>query len=90
MIEKIKLDFFFLLKYNIELNNKDNLANDSMITSAIGLALCYINRIQRRFTFADTVNYRLLVIKASEDSSNQYMSFMNMIFSAEKLVIIFK
>jgi transcription initiation factor TFIIH subunit 3 len=58
-----------------------------MITSAIGLALCYINRIQRRFTFADTVNYRLLVIKASEDSSNQYMNFMNMIFSAEKLVI---
>ncbi len=61
-----------------------------MITSAIGLALCYINRIQRRFTFADTVNYRLLVIKASEDSSNQYMNFMNMIFSAEKLVSLKK
>ena len=69
-----------------ELNNKDNLINDSMVTSALGLALCYINRIQRKYSFADSVNYRILVIKASEDNSNQYMNFMNMIFSAEKLV----
>ena len=59
-----------------------------MITSAIGLALCYINQIQRKFTFADQVNYRLLVIKGSDDSSNQYMNFMNMIFSAEKLNVL--
>lgn len=58
-----------------------------MVTSALGLGLCYINRIQRKNSFAETVNYRFLVIKASEDNSNQYMNFMNMIFSAEKLVI---
>ncbi len=58
-----------------------------MITSAIGLALCYINRIQRNFTMGDTINYRILIIKGSDDSPNQYMNFMNMIFSAEKLVL---
>ena len=57
-----------------------------MITSAIGLALCYVNRMQRKYAFGDTINYRILVIKGSEDSSNQYMSFMNMVFSAEKFV----
>jgi len=57
-----------------------------MVTSAIGLALCYINRIQKKYTFAETASYRLLIIKACDDSSSQYMNFMNMIFSAEKLV----
>lgn len=57
-----------------------------MVTSALGLALCYINRIQQKYPFADSCNFRVLVIKASEDSSNQYMNFMNMIFSAEKMV----
>ena len=44
------------------------------------------SRIQQKYTFADTVNYRILVVKGSDDSSNQYMNFMNMVFSAEKLV----
>ena len=58
-----------------------------MITSALGLALCYINRVQKKYVASDTVSYRILVIKASEDSTNQYMNFMNNVFSAEKLVI---
>ncbi|RNA32317.1 general transcription factor IIH subunit 3 [Brachionus plicatilis] len=71
-----------------EVKNKDNLSNDSMISSAMGLGLCFINRIQRKYIFAESVKYRFVVIKASDDSSNQYMSFMNMIFSAEKSNII--
>jgi transcription initiation factor TFIIH subunit 3 len=59
-----------------------------MITSALGLALCYINRVLKKSPHAvDSTKYRILVVKASQDSSNQYMNFMNMIFSAEKLVI---
>ncbi|CAF0791422.1 unnamed protein product [Brachionus calyciflorus] len=69
-------------------NNKDNLSNDSMITSAMGLGLCYINRIQKTYAFADSVKYRFVIVKASDDSSNQYMSFMNMIFSAEKSHVV--
>jgi transcription initiation factor TFIIH subunit 3 len=61
-----------------------------MIVSALGLALCYINRILKKgVNAADSTNYRILVVKASQDSSNQYMNFMNMIFSAEKLVYKF-
>lgn len=83
-----KLSSEQLEKLNSEINNKDNSTNDSMITSAVGLALCYINRIQRKFTITDTVNYRILIIKGSDDSSNQYMNFMNMIFSSEKLNVL--
>jgi len=80
-----------IIKINY-LNNKkdkDNVQNDSLVTSAIGLALCNINYIQRKFTFPETVNYRILIIKGSDDSSNQYMNFMNMIFGAEKLVKLY-
>lgn len=73
-------------KITDEENNKDLLRNETMITSALGMALCYVNRIQKKYSLADSVSYRILVIKASEDSSNQYMNFMNNIFSAEKLV----
>lgn len=72
--------------HRIHSGDEASLVNDSMITSAIGLALCYINRIQKKYTFADSVSYRLLIVKACDDSSNQYMNFMNMVFSAEKLV----
>ena len=71
-----------------EKNNLDFLVNESMITSALGLALCYINRIQKKDVHIQDVTYRILVIKASEDSSNQYMNFMNNVFSAEKMVRI--
>ncbi len=67
----------------------DQLRNTSMITSAMSLALCYINRIQKNCNKqADTITYRVLIIKASEDSSNQYMNSMNNILSAEKLNVI--
>lgn len=69
-----------------EENSLDFLVNESMITSALGLALCYINRILKKDDKVQDVTYRILVIKASEDSSNQYMNFMNNVFSAEKLV----
>ena len=59
-----------------------------MITSAISMALCYVNRIQRKFTFTEEVNYRILVLKACDDSANQYMNFMNTVFTAEKLVTV--
>jgi len=55
----------------------------------MSLALCYINRIQKNCNKqADTITYRVLIIKASEDSSNQYMNSMNNILSAEKLNVI--
>lgn len=70
-------------------NDEINAApNDSLITSALGLALCYVNRIHKKYALADSVSYRILVIKASEDSSNQYMNFMNNVFSAEKLNVM--
>lgn len=57
-----------------------------MLTSAISLGLCYINRLEHNFATTETLNYRILVVQLSEDGSHQYMNFMNMIFTAEKLV----
>ncbi len=74
------------ITYNYQDDEINAAPNDSLITSALGLALCYVNRIHKKYTLADSVSYRILVIKASEDSSNQYMNFMNNVFSAEKLV----
>jgi transcription initiation factor TFIIH subunit 3 len=61
-----------------------------MLSSAISLGLCYINRLQHNFGTTETLNYRLLVVQLNEDGSHQYMNFMNMIFTAEKLVIFFE
>ena len=69
-------------------SSRELVSNDSMISSALGLGLCYINRIQKKYSLADTVKCRFLIIKASDDSSNQYMNFMNMVFTAEKLVYL--
>ena len=67
-----------------------SLAYNSMLTAAMGLALCYINRIQNSMASTETVNYRILIVQLYEDGSNQYMNFMNMIFAAEKLVIFIR
>lgn len=87
--EQVRQNLKALANEQIEALNADHpLSNDSMITSAIGMALCYVNRIQRKFTFTEEVNYRILVLKACDDSANQYMNFMNTVFTAEKLNVI--
>jgi len=72
-------------KLSTEGQSARSLTYNSMVTAAMGLALCYINRIQNTIASTETVNYRILTVQLYEDGSNQYMNFMNMIFAAEKL-----
>jgi hypothetical protein len=76
-----------LLVSNQDLESTTIPQNNSTLASAFGLALCYVNRIQKCFQLAaDSISYRILIIKLFEDAANQYMNFMNMIFTSEKLV----
>ena len=63
--------------------------NHSTLTSALGLALCYANRaIKNNTNLNEDVKYRILIVKLFEENASQYMNFMNMIFTAEKLVSV--
>ncbi|CAF0759528.1 unnamed protein product [Didymodactylos carnosus] len=57
----------------------------SMITMAMVQALCYINRLIREQNVGEKNSHRILIIQTSNDSSKQYMNFMNAVFSSEKL-----
>lgn len=59
----------------------------SMITMAVTQALCYINRLIRETTAGEKHAYRILIIQTTNDTSKQYMNFMNAVFSSEKLNI---
>ncbi|CAL8073082.1 unnamed protein product [Orchesella dallaii] len=58
------------------------------LASALGKALCYINRKERELTAGEKLNSRILVVSGSSESTAQYMSFMNVFFSAQKLGVI--
>jgi len=53
----------------------------SMLSGALSLALCYINRISKENRF---IKPRILVLQISPDVSSQYIPVMNCIFSAQK------
>ena len=57
----------------------------SMLTMAITQALCYVNRLNRETPIGEKNHYRILIIQTSNDTSKQYMNFMNAVFTAEKL-----
>ncbi|CAF0769381.1 unnamed protein product [Adineta ricciae] len=57
----------------------------SMITMALTQALCYINRIIRDTLAGEKNSFRILIIQTTNDTSKQYMNFMNAVFTSEKL-----
>lgn len=57
----------------------------SMITMALTQALCYINRLIRETQAGDKNSFRILIIQTTNDTSKQYMNFMNAVFTSEKL-----
>ncbi len=58
----------------------------SAISGAISRALCFINRLEREKPIGTTLNSRILTFQVSPDISTQYISIMNAIFSAQKMV----
>jgi len=56
---------------------------ESMLSGALGRALCYIHRLEQDDRH---LNARLLVVTGNGQSVSQYMSFMNVFFTAQKQV----
>ncbi|KAF4113740.1 general transcription factor IIH subunit 3 isoform X1 [Onychostoma macrolepis] len=61
---------------------------ESLLAVSLAKALCYIHRVSKDVQAGQDVKSRILVIKAAEDSTLQYMNFMNVIFAAQKKNIL--
>ncbi|XP_039247748.1 general transcription factor IIH subunit 3-like [Styela clava] len=68
--------------------NESNIRSDSLIAGSMTVALCYINKLHRESRMGEKTRSRILVIKAADDAAAQYMSFMNVIFAAQKHQIV--
>lgn len=62
------------------------LNGESLISGALTMALCYIARLEREKIAGEKLYSRILVITASNDSATQYMNYMNIFFTAHKMV----
>lgn len=60
--------------------------SDSLLGGGMARALCYIHRIQRGLSMNSQLKPRILVVSGSSDSALQYMTFMNVFFTAQKEV----
>lgn len=57
---------------------------DTHLAGSLSRALCYIQRLSKEAEAGQDVKSRILVIKAAEDCTLQYMNFMNVVFAAQK------
>ncbi|KAM8865435.1 general transcription factor IIH subunit 3 [Synchiropus picturatus] len=73
------------LMSNIEV--RGNLT-DTLLAGSLAIALCYINRVAKELEAGQEMKTRILVVKAADDSTLQYMNYMNVIFAAQKKNIL--
>ncbi|XP_014477880.1 PREDICTED: general transcription factor IIH subunit 3 [Dinoponera quadriceps] len=64
------------------------LNTESLISGALSMSLCYIARLERDKVAGQKLYPRILVITASNDSATQYMNYMNIFFTAQKMGVI--
>ncbi|XP_023342456.1 general transcription factor IIH subunit 3 [Eurytemora carolleeae] len=58
---------------------------ESLLSGGLAMALTYINRVKMNLSPAEKINPRLLVISSTGDSAAQYINYMNVFFTAQKL-----
>jgi len=65
---------------------------ESISAGALCMALCYINKQEQNLpvclSVGEKMNAKILVIKGTEDNSEQYMNFMNAVFTAQKKNVV--
>lgn len=68
---------------------EEALYSDSLIAGSLAMALCYLNRLEKENELREgNVSSRVLVVKGSEDNPEQYMNFMNAVFTAQKQNVV--
>lgn len=63
-------------------------ARESRLAGSMAMALCYIARLEREKPHGSKMNSRILLLTGSLECSSQYMTYMNVFFTAQKLNII--
>ncbi|XP_046746931.1 general transcription factor IIH subunit 3 isoform X1 [Diprion similis] len=86
MVEKTVRQNLQKLIHEIATNKPLN--TESLIGGALAMALCYIVRLEREKVAGEKINSRILVITGSNDSASQYMNYMNVFFTAQKLGVV--
>ncbi|XP_074100189.1 transcription factor B4 [Cotesia typhae] len=71
-----------------ELLQCGNLRNESLISGALSLALCYISRLERDKAPGEKLHSRVLIVTGSNDSATQYMNYMNIFFTSQKMGVV--
>lgn len=61
---------------------------ESMLAGAMAMALCYIHRVQNNKPVGTKINPRILVVTGSTECASQYMTYMNVFFTAQKEGIV--
>lgn len=59
-----------------------------MLAGSIAMALCYIARLQREKPQGCKLNARILMLTGSLECASQYMTYMNVFFTAQKQNIV--
>ncbi|KAK4035955.1 general transcription factor IIH subunit 3 [Daphnia magna] len=67
-----------------DMTDNDSTKSDSLLGGAMARALSYIHRVQRELSLSHQLKPRVLVVSGSCDSALQYMTFMNVFFTAQK------
>ena len=60
--------------------------SDSLVGGAMARALCHIHRVKQDLPLNSQLKSKIVVVSGSSDSALQYMTFMNVFFSAQKEV----
>lgn len=61
---------------------------ESLLAGSIGMALSYIARVERNKQAGSKINGRILVVTGSNECASQYMTYMNVFFTAQKQGIV--
>lgn len=62
--------------------------SESKVAGTIAMALCYIARLQREKPPGFKLNARIMVLTGSLECASQYMTYMNVFFTAQKQNVV--
>ena len=61
--------------------------SDSRLSGALSMALAFVNRRRSESPLQEGAQARILAMSASGDTASQYMNYMNVFFSAQKMAV---
>lgn len=89
-------EYFTLIEKTIKSNvtnliktaPKQTMQSESLLAGSLAMVLCYIARIKRQQNPGQKLHCRILIVTGSADVTHQYMSYMNVFFTAQKEKVV--